>query len=79
MVVLTNNGVEIRRNVADMTAFYTAIQITMFISHLPTYRRGLRIKFPAIIRVMAGMLAVAAFVIPAHIGSPASVSADRAS
>ena len=28
----------------------------------------MRIKFPAIIRVMAGILAVAAFVIPAHIG-----------
>jgi hypothetical protein len=36
----------------------------------------MRIKFPAIIRVIAGMLAAAAFVIPAHMVSPASVSAD---
>ena len=36
----------------------------------------MRIKFPAIIRVIAGMLAAAAFIIPANIVSPASVSAD---
>ncbi len=36
----------------------------------------MRIKFPAIIRVIASMLAVAAFIIPAHMALPADVSAD---
>ena len=36
----------------------------------------MRIKFPAIIKVIAGMLAVAVFIIPANMVSPATVSAD---
>ena len=36
----------------------------------------MRIKFPAFIRMIAGMLAVTAFIVPAHMASPATVSAD---